>query len=145
MAIKKGDLIEAYEVAKQIYPVGSLYFSVSSIDPSSYFGGTWKKVSEGRVIQGSDSKNYAGTTKEAGLPNITGKFTAYEFTGYHNGGIYSEGALYATGESLYSGNADSSDRSAVLGLDASRCSAIYGRSDTVQPPAFIVNIWQRIA
>lgn len=144
MAIKKGDLIEAFEVVKQIYPVGSLYFSVSSIDPSSYFGGTWKKVSEGRVIQGSDSKNIAGTTKEAGLPNVTGKFSNYDRCGSTIMGV--------SGAFSFAGNYDSCTKSAGsddwgkwINFDASRSNAIYGRSDTVQPPAFIVNIWQRIA
>ena len=30
-----------------------------------------------------------------------------------------------------------------LGFDASRSNPIYGRSNTVQPPAYVVNIWQR--
>lgn len=144
MAIKKGDLIEAFEVVKQIYPVGSLYFSVSSIDPSSYFGGTWKKVSEGRVIQGSDSKNIAGTTKDAGLPNITGTFSNYDRPG--NTIMGATGAFAKTGN--YNSNtksAGSDDWGKYMLFDASRSNAIYGRSDTVQPPAFIVNIWQRIA
>ena len=33
--------------------------------------GTWEKVSTGRVIQGSDNEHLAGTTIEAGLPNLT--------------------------------------------------------------------------
>ena len=141
MAIKKGDLIEAFEVVKQIYPVGSLYFSVSSIDPSSYFGGTWKKVSEGRVIQGSDSKNIAGTTKEAGLPNIYGSTDGIEAPNY---GQKQTGAFWLMSE-IGIGSNDSDTDNLRVGFDASRCSPIYGRSDTVQPPAFIVNIWQRIA
>lgn len=87
----------------------------------------------GRVAWGAT--NSIGTKIEPGLPNITGKFSAYEFTAYHNGQIRGEGALYPTGEAWFGGNKESSDRSAVLGLDASRSNGIYGRSSTVQPPA----------
>lgn len=30
-------------------------------------------------------------------------------------------------------------------FDASRSNPIYGRSDTVQPPARIVNVWKRVS
>ena len=32
-----------------------------------------------------------------------------------------------------------------LHFDASRSNPIYGRSDTVQPPARIVNVWKRVS
>ena len=32
-----------------------------------------------------------------------------------------------------------------LRFDASRSSSIYGNSDTVQPPARIVNVWKRVS
>lgn len=35
----------------QVYPVGSIYMSVSSIDPSTLFGGTWEQV-KGRFLLG---------------------------------------------------------------------------------------------
>lgn len=87
----------------------------------------------GRVAWGAT--NSIGTKIEPGLPNITGKFSAREFTAYYNSQIRSEGALYPTGEAWFGGNKGSSDQSAVLGLDASRSNSIYGRSSTVQPPA----------
>ena len=30
-----------------------------------------------------------------------------------------------------------------VSLDASRSSSIYGRSSTVQPPAYVINVWKR--
>ena len=87
----------------------------------------------GRVAWGAT--NSIGTKIEPGLPNITGKFSAHEFTAYSNSSVRGEGALYPTGEAWFGGNNESSDQSAVLGLDASRSNSIYGRSSTVQPPA----------
>lgn len=44
-----------------IYPVGSIYMSVSAANPQTLFGGTWEKI-EGRFIMSSDSSHVAGTT-----------------------------------------------------------------------------------
>lgn len=36
-------------IAKKIYPVGSIYMSVNSANPSTLFGGTWVAWGSGRV------------------------------------------------------------------------------------------------
>lgn len=38
--------------ALDIYPIGAIYLSVVSTDPSTYFGGTWVRVGEGRMLVG---------------------------------------------------------------------------------------------
>ena len=32
------------------FPVGAIYMSVSSVNPSTYFGGTWERWGQGRVV-----------------------------------------------------------------------------------------------
>lgn len=44
-----------------IYPVGSIYMSVSSTNPSVLFGGTWTRL-EGRFLLGASSTYSAGQT-----------------------------------------------------------------------------------
>ena len=67
-----------------------------------------------------------------GLPNITGYITEV------NSGTYGtptgNGALYVSNRT--SGSYGQGDEAKFrLNIDASRSSAIYGASDTVQPPA----------
>ena len=40
------------EVKDMLYPVGSIYISVSSTDPSELFGGTWESFGMGRTLVG---------------------------------------------------------------------------------------------
>lgn len=47
----------AQEIFKLIYPVGSIYISTSSTNPSSYFGGTWKAVAQGRTLVGVNTSD----------------------------------------------------------------------------------------
>jgi hypothetical protein len=126
-----------------LYPVGSVYITTASTCPLSTLisGSSWSLVSSGRVLQGADSGHNAGTTIEAGLPNITGNYL-----GGAPAWITSDfsGALYLTNANVQ--NSSPQDRNgARVHFDASRSNAIYGNSNTVQPPAFVVNIWQRTA
>lgn len=128
---------------QSMFPVGSIYLSVTDTCPLAGLFGTWEKVSSGRVLQGSDETNAAGNTIEAGLPNITGSTGAM----YGEGGLPVSGA-FTTVKGSYTGCTSGSGwRKAdhTLNLDASDSSSIYGNSETVQPPAYVVNIWKRTA
>lgn len=46
---------------KTIYPVGSIYVSVSSISPASLFGGSWEQIQD-RFLLAAGSTYGAGTT-----------------------------------------------------------------------------------
>lgn len=121
------------------------WISEDPTSPAALFGGTWQKIAQDRVLMGASSRHAAGSTVEAGLPNITG--TA-------NGGVLSvdepssNGAFGATeyiiGISYRNGDVRDLykyDRT----FDASRSNAIYGASSTVQPAAYYVYIWHRVA
>lgn len=59
------DYIEA--LFSRIYPVGSIYMSVNSTNPSTLFGGTWVSWGSGRVPVGIDtSDNDFDTAEEIG-------------------------------------------------------------------------------
>ena len=113
------------------YPVGSIYQSTDATSPAALFGGSWEEIASERVLMGASSTHAAGTTVKAGLPNIKFSFTAATCgSGGHAGNEFS--TSYALNSSDFN-------------LDASKSNAIYGRSTTVQPAAYYVHIWHRVA
>lgn len=93
-----------------------------------------------KFIQGSSGTNTVGTEKEAGLPNIEAKWDSdYAYSPYFEGTF--EGAFYRgteSGQKTYNPNSLGTGIREFL-FDASRSNAIYGNSDTVQPPAVVMN------
>ena len=141
-------------VVDLIYPVGSIYISVNNTSPATLFGGTWQQVAEGRTLFGAgtlgNNTYTAGDTVNAGLPNLSGDM-GLTLSDYNLGntsyGNYVTGAfkyreISGTNQNLSSG---SYDAQRVVSMDASQQNSIYGGSDTVQPPAFVVYIWKRTA
>lgn len=134
---------EVDALLKQINPfhVGSIYQSTDPTSPAALFGGSWEEIASERVLMGASSAHAAGTTVEAGLPNITGSFVANVRSRSHN----VSGAFTAKDLSTSTG-ADNSDAQVYkFSLAASNSNAIYGASSTVQPAAYYVHIWRRVA
>lgn len=118
--------------------------------PASFIGGTWERI-EDCTIWGASDTYPAGTTVEAGVPNIKG--TAI-FRPYNS--QYKTGVLWgSTGAFSYKqDNTENSESIAVSDFathnqtfyfDASASNSIYGASNTVQPPAYCTYIWRRVA
>lgn len=123
------------------YPVGSIFQTVSTTSPAELFGGTWQEIAFNRVLMGAGYAHAAGTTVEAGLPNITGSFVANVRSSNHGvSGAFTVGDVIA-----YTGGNNSDAYTYKFSLDASKSNAIYGRSATVQPAAYYVHIWRRVA
>lgn len=136
------------EVFLAVHPVGSIFLSTSDVEPAGLYGGTWEKIAEERTLMGASTTHPAGTTVDAGLPNITGMFA------YGNNSIgwlsptYDSGAFYAD----FNGNTSATiepgekktDVKVAISINASLSNPVYGASDTVQPATYYINIWKRI-
>lgn len=128
------------------------WISEDPTSPAALFGGTWEQIASDRVLMGASYAHAAGTTVEAGLPNITGSVVP-KLTNIYNSfisesGATMTGAFYNTGVFSPYGGADAAATNSVpkdLYFDASRSNPIYGRSRTVQPAAYYVHIWRRVA
>lgn len=128
------------------YSVDSIFQTVSTTSPAALFGGTWQEIAQNRVLMGASYAHAAGTTVEAGLPNITGYAGADTDSGYYNTNRPNAGgAFYGGGKSYSWCAAGSKNPGRDLCFDASLSNSIYGRSATVQPAAYYVHIWRRVA
>ena len=56
--------INALELFNKVYPVGSIYMSVNSTNPSSFFGGTWVAWGSGRVPVGINTSDTSFSSVE---------------------------------------------------------------------------------
>ena len=128
------------------------WISVDSTSPAALFGGTWEEIASDRVLMGASSAHAAGTTVKAGLPNITGSLSETSndgkttpFRGNKNA-ISSIGALAVTeANSPFCGYGGYEGSAYDISFDASLSNPIYGASSTVQPAAYFVHIWKRVA
>lgn len=128
------------------YPIGTVYMSADKSKTKADFPfmryGAWEEVPANLCVQ-TGAASEAGTQREAGLPNITGSFNLMGVQDTE-GNTYS-GAIYRSGLVQSWGKGHTPGEQPTVALDASRSSSIYGTSDTVQPPAYIVRAWVRTA
>lgn len=119
--------------------------------PASFIGGTWERI-EDCTIWGASDTHPSGTTLEAGLPNITGNFTIRNVE--NSGGDFYmtmpdySGAFYAEMYDVkYSPMSITNSKTAgqIVKFLASHSNGIYGQSNTVQPPAYCLYLWRRVA
>lgn len=117
------------------------WVSEDPTSPAALFGGTWEEIASDRVLMGASRSHAAGTTVEAGLPNITGSFVANVHYMSHE-----VSGAFTAGDRITSTGANNGDANVYkFSLDASKSNAVYGRSSTVQPAAYYVHIWRRVA
>lgn len=127
-----------------MHPVGTPYISKNPTSPAELYGGTWERIEDCTIWGASDSCP-AGTMLEAGLPDITGtqgtrfhvgcgESYGESYTGAFQRGIETNWTFSGVQKTGY-----------VVNFAASLSNAIYGASDTVQPPAYSMYIWQRVA
>lgn len=152
-------------VLKALYPVGSLYMGTQNSCPLSAFFGTWTLVSAGNALWTGNGTSGSGTTANAnysnaaanttiaaGVPNIKDNFY---FVDTYYGSVAlapnSDNGLIKYNSKTTSGETNRSDTDGTTTsrqkyvFDASQVNAIYGKSSTVQPPAYVVNVWRRTA
>ena len=112
--------LTAESILSMVYPVGSVYISVNDVSPEKFLGGTWIKISQGRVLQGASGTQTAGTEVSAGLPNIS-----VSSNGAHT---HTRGSMNITGTVTMHGVGGCTDVGIAAGAfyGSSRASAYHG-------------------
>ena len=142
--------LAVFNLLKTVYPVGSIYINTTDVNPSTIFGfGTWERVAQNMTLWGSSADGEVGTTKSAGLPNITGKIGYFPgdrvLKGNGKGELGAFDKYNKINSSINNVSISGTADSYYFDFDASLSNSIYGNSNTVQPPALVINIWKRTA
>ena len=171
-----GKLLKDYilQFSSAIYPVGSIYMSVNSTNPSTYFGGTWVAWGSGRVPVGINTSdtNFASAEQTGGaktvtlttsqIPSHTHTFTGSSATTSSNGAHTHTLNLNKTAWSGSSGSrvvVDSTDYTALtnnktssngahthtLTAKGSNANTGGGGSHTNLQPYIVCYMWKRTA
>ena len=86
--------------------------------------------------------NSKGDFVSAGVPNITGEIGSISA---NNGRVYCSGAFHRYEEVERNSDSGEDYPNYVYYFDASHCSSVYGNSDTVQPPSYVVYYIMRMS
>lgn len=149
------------------YPVGSVYISADKSKTKADFPfmqyGTWEEVPANLCLQTGNASE-AGTQRSAGLPNITGGISISDnvcinlnsasatqsgiaILNDETGALQRVSSIYGAAGRAWAQQAGVHhvDDKRRIQLDASKSNPIYGSSDTVQPPSYMVRAWVRSA
>lgn len=152
-----------------LYPVGSIYMTVSETSPAVLFGGTWEKI-EGKFLLSSSSSHANGSTGGAETHKLT-----YEETPYHEHAYakFDDSSMHFLDESILTAYPTATVTNCGL-LDATQHGSgssatpnqpmntsypIYDMNETkppitsesatasfgIMPPYLTVNVWKRTA
>lgn len=116
-------------------------------EPSEIYGGSWERVEGNYALWTTVEINEGGNKITAGLPNING-WTNDNFQGQAFGNIGAlkfdpfsvEWGFSSTGQGAFFGGLNFDASKGETKLDGSLRNDVYGKSDTVQPPAYKVII-----
>ena len=150
--IADGWAVKSRGIVDLIYPVGSIYLSVSAADPGALFGGTWQQL-EGRFLLGAGSTYAAGDTggeaahklTAAELPAVSGSFSLRRWASGGAGtavtaqsGVFSSSTVTGNANPIASGSG---------GGDLQKISLSFGAdgAHNNMPPYLAVYMWKRTA
>lgn len=138
------------------YPVGTVYISADKSKTKADFPfmqyGAWEEVPANLCLQTGNASE-AGTQRSAGLPNIKGTANIRSGSNIDNNILASikNGAITCTNQDSsftwtnHIATENGQSKLDTLSFNASNSNPIYGKSSTVQPPAYMVRAWVRTA
>lgn len=120
------------------YPIGAIYLSINSTNPTKLFGGTWEQIAQGRTLVGVDtSQTEFNTVKKTGGEK-THKLTINEMPSHsHHFFRGTDGTSYfgVTGKEPNNGSPYQVDTSSAGG----------GQAHNNLQPYYTCYIWLRTA
>lgn len=157
----KLDGYHASDLLGKIYPVGSIYMSMSATNPHDLFGvGTWKRISQGRMLLGADDSTYkAGATGGEATHTLTaaempahshdistsGNHSHYFYGSDDNNGPLTEGDGLDTEGNAHRTHNDRFTTSSAGAHTHTISNSGGGAAHNNMSPYLVCYIWQRTA
>lgn len=155
--------VETEDLLDLVYPIGSIYMSVSNVSPSTLFGGTWEAIEDKFLL--SSGTTYTPTYDNDGFANKTGGEASHSltksemprhthiqnahhhtFNRYQNNGSTTNYSTGWTNQKLTSQNtSDTTATNQYTGGTGSAQSESDGVAHNNMPPYLVVNVWKRTA
>lgn len=126
----------------QIYPVGSIYMSVNSADPSTLFGGTWERIQDTFLLAAGSSYS-AGSTGGAAKKSHD-HIAPIGYEGSEAFGVVRIGEYEEGGKGKVSRSVDTQYSDNSLDSDVWLCHTSATEISTM-PPYLAVYMWKRTA
>ncbi len=125
-----------------VYPVGVIYMSQASTNPSTLFGGTWAVFGAGRTLVGLDTTDadFDGSEETGGAKTHT---IATNELPAHTHGIPTQAAGYV--DSHYDLTAVSGSFNGTVGANIASTSTGSGAAHNNLQPYIVVYMWKRTA
>lgn len=129
-------LIPTYdEIRDKLYPIGSIYLSVNSADPSDLFGGTWEQLKDKFLLGAGDTYEAGSTGGEAEHTLTVDEMPSHS----HQIGRDNDVA----GGGLYGSVHDGGVSTAQVKVDTSSTGGSQAHNN--MPPYLTVYMWKRTA
>lgn len=136
------------DLINTIYPVGSIYMSVSNSSPQALFGGTWEKIEDKFLLASGDTYSNGATGGEATHTLTTNEMPSHQHKNHQwniivsdtgNTGRYKTPTIDTTNKSAWNIMRDDSNQNRYVESTGG------GQAHNNMPPYLAVNIWKRTA
>ncbi len=126
-------------IANMIYPVGSIYMSVNSVDPSTLFGGSWVRIQDTFLLA-------AGSSHAAGSTGGSESHKHVAPIGYNTSNNWM-GISYAQGDVTMNVNGSFANYASALTTGSASVNWKLAKTspESNMPPYLAVYVWQRTA
>ena len=146
-----GDASRTHINVDAIYPVGSIYMSVSNTSPATYFGGTWEQIKDTFLLACGSTYANGATGGEASHTLTTDEMPSHDhFQQYQSDtsyvGIHVKN--YNTGGSIQGVQPANGTRRNNIMAPAVRVATVAsggGQAHNNMPPYLAVYVWKRTA